>query len=681
MADRPVFGRRQRDRGIVGAPMLSTIKDGRPEHRLGKLSQVVQIVGELAAFVGLLVVFIATQWQPPDPSSLSGLGGLIYIPEVLRDLITFNDPRPVSRGIVVAYTKFDWPIEVLFFAAGAIAIMRRSWILTGLICAFLAFPWGMVGYSFSSAPAVLGLFSVMAFFRIVRLSRRTLFILVPIGAIFGPLLTGVIVSLFSSAFGTPARSVRYDTVQFSQLEHNENKPATERGQDGKPVVRVASLAGLVPGTPEQKAAKAYVMAQELALRGNAAAAAQAAQEAAAGGAIVNPFDKRRLNIVTNFSIANGVAGEEARDEILSRYRSQSTLSRIVLVAGIALCLVGFFADIISTRISQRARRVEQMKFDMRKAELVGKDTSLPSEVIESMAAVDAVAVVEAIARRIRLYRIAAVIFAGLVLFGFYWAYALHLPERADNTAFGAVSLHPDALEFWRTVKLAGSGQVWQFSFIWWLLTSVTSPFSLLFILFITFPLWREFHRIVLYGSVGLALTFMQLQPLELIREPAISASVASFNPTVLQQLGTAAHSPSERPKGGNAHGNETSTVLTEIDRSIAAYTLAQIAYIEGRPADASAFLSLIDGPRVLTSRIANQRVDLMLEWTEAHGYPVSNLAWRPNLSMALTRTVARAFLGISFVFLAILLTLSGLIVVASRRDSRIRSLVEARQQM
>ncbi|QKC82807.1 hypothetical protein [Mesorhizobium sp. NZP2077] len=675
-------------------PRPAPVETGEPsEHarQLGAVSGTILFAGELLAFVGMIVAFLATQWWPADPASLSGLGGSIYIPDLLQKLIAFIDPmpRPHMIGIGVTEIRLTDTIMQVILIAGAVSILRARWVLAGLICGFLAFPWPMIGYHFPSARVVLCLYAFIAVFAILRLPRRALFILIPVGALFGPLIIGVATSVFMQLFGAAAPPrVRYSEVAFAQLQANQGKPATEMAKNGKPVVRVTTLAGFDASSPQQQAAKAYVMAQELALRGDAAGAAQAARDALSGDFGANAFDRQRLATIMDFATAGGASGDAAKDTLLSSYQLHRTLAWAALVVGTLLCLIGPFAEIIATRIARRARRTDkvQRQLEAQRAELAGTSVNgtfgrAQSFGVQSIAAMDAVSVIAAIARRLRLYRLTAMALAGLALVSFYWAYALHLPPAAANGAFDNIALIARAGEFWKAAGLAASANFPLPTLPWTLVGMMTSPLSLFALAVIVLTRFRKYARFVLAGFAVLLL-MVPLQQMAPVATPAQPATASAFGPELRAALLQAAGQPAPAIDGLRTSTPEQAD-LPPIDGSVAAYTLAQIAYVENRPADAGMLLARIVDPGVLMGRINNQRADLMLEWAQANGYPARGLDWTPNLPqpMAETRATGQFFLIAGLALLALLAATAALIAIAGRRLSRISSLVDARRQM
>jgi hypothetical protein len=118
-----------------------------------------------------------------------------------------------------------------------------------------------------------------------------------------------------------------------------------------------------------------------------------------------------------------------------------------------------------------------------------------------------------------------------------------------------------------------------------------------------------------------------------------------------------------------------------IDPSVAAYTLAQIAYLENHPDEASRMLGEIVNPDALPKKADQQRVDIMREWVAARGYPVSPDLWPPQtrVPMRYVRFAARILLGCGLAFAALSLIPLLLSAVAEKRRRRIGRLVEARR--
>jgi hypothetical protein len=120
-----------------------------------------------------------------------------------------------------------------------------------------------------------------------------------------------------------------------------------------------------------------------------------------------------------------------------------------------------------------------------------------------------------------------------------------------------------------------------------------------------------------------------------------------------------------------------------VEPSVAAYTLAQIAYLEDRPAEAGHMLAKITDPGLLTALIHHQRVEVMSDWAAAKGYPLSHEAKAPSyllIPMRFTRHVAHVLFGLGLAVAMLALVPLGLLAIAETRGRRIRALVDERRQ-
>ena len=308
------------------------------------------------------------------------------------------------------------------------------------------------------------------------------------------------------------------------------------------------------------------------------------------------------------------------------------LAVIPLIAGLALL-------IISGIIYVRILRLLELKARLQQAELASRDEIGPAnnhlsavhQTIESSVA-NSKALVETMTRRINSYRTLAWTCGALMLFCLFGAYVLYLPAPGDNTAFSAVSLLPDANDFWKTTNI--------------------------------------FDHLQRPAAVRLPAA-----PFGLYAAPPKSAPTQAFSPALRQQLGEAVSPPA--PASVGSRQTEPAAAPLKIDGSVAAYTLAQIAYIENRPADAARFLPLIVRAAMLNSEVDWQRTNIMLEWTAVHGYPVSSLAVTRPYPIATIRVYVRLLFIGAVVLLMIVVTLVALIFAADKRRERIGAMIES----
>ncbi|MDE8763785.1 hypothetical protein PZB21_32290 [Rhizobium sp. CBK13] len=116
----------------------------------------------------------------------------------------------------------------------------------------------------------------------------------------------------------------------------------------------------------------------------------------------------------------------------------------------------------------------------------------------------------------------------------------------------------------------------------------------------------------------------------------------------------------------------------EIDPSLAAYTLAQIAYLEGNVVDASTFLNQIREVKVLYADVHCERLALMRDWVSANGYTVNAMDWLNVDFPSLVRRLGRWLLMLSIGSLGLAALVTPLVAIALARRRRIEALLEER---
>ncbi len=122
-----------------------------------------------------------------------------------------------------------------------------------------------------------------------------------------------------------------------------------------------------------------------------------------------------------------------------------------------------------------------------------------------------------------------------------------------------------------------------------------------------------------------------------------------------------------------------------ISSSAAAFTLAQLAYLEDRPTDTAAMVGRVVDRTVLDPRgvddlVPSNRLALMREWVHAHGETVPATSSRAYVSISpeATRRVASLSLGASLGLLVLAAVTLYLMIFASRRRNLIGELVDMR---
>jgi len=673
-----IFGGRKSFAGPVdNATFNAASADDPAVGRLNTFSLRVLLTGELIAFAGIMLAFAAVLFWPDNPANLQGLGGRIYIPEGLAAAFDFTDPKMSTVRVLTDLAPISLKNTVIpvILLMGLAAIIRRRWMLTGLFFAFLLFPWTLIGFYFPVRPALLSIFGFILLGRTLPLPRYAILVLVPAAYLFGgPIISTMSTTIDAMLGEQDIPSERYRSVEFADLIRNEGKPAIEqRGYGQKDLVRISTLLGMV-ANPEEKAGHAYVAAQEFALRGELDAATGQLDIAESHGFAHSPFNARRFAVIRAHAIASGAFGNSAQAQLSARYNTHSVIASLVIVIGTALGLIGPFADIISSRIQRRVARIgdAQNRLDQQRAEsyqpsqVSGLGFSAPRENIQSLAAIDGGALIAEISQRTKIYSVVALTFGGLALVCLYGSYAFWLPSPETNTAFARVGLVGATLGL---VDQSDGGL--DLGFIW----DMMFPFSLGGLLLISLVFSRKHSRPILAALLVLV-AMAQIQPFVPIRSSNHEVAASSISPQLRVHLKESAKAGGQTamrtlqpkgairsmqpdpslpafprvrtrltpPKGTAALLAATAApALPQINSSVAAYILAQIAYLEDRPADASQMLSYITQPDILRGYVHKQRAKLMVDWVEAQGYalPDQSLKSRTHMLTGLARKTGR----------------------------------------
>jgi hypothetical protein len=677
--------------------------------RLHGVSQKIRLTAELVAFAGLMLAFLAHLMWPGPPAGLEELEGRIFIPALIAEYLPLDalQARQTTADMTSSEIDMKSAVVPLIALVGLIAIARGRWILAGLISAFWLIPWSFFDHHFLPSPVVVYVYAVAFFFRLFRPSWRLCILLVPLAVLAGSSAIRAIAPPFIAAVTDPDRpKAHYRIVQFSELMKNEQSATRENTERNK-AASVSSFLGvrLEGKGAAERAALAYTVAQEQALRGNAEAAATALKMADDLGFRPEPYNQRRVTAIREYVAATGALGPEAQQLILSEYKVQSATTLAAHIVGIILGLLGPFADVLGTRIGRRARHIAEAreKLDTRRAELDREELSTrlrelkASEPTQSRPAMSGDTFVAAITGRIRSYRIAAGSLTALALISLFSAYYLWLPTVDSNTAFDAVALTGDAARLARQAGIrALPAEGLQ------LLEPLVFPLLLLG-LFASLFLIRKRRPLLLTAFAG-AVLFKLLGTLGLDHRASYEVPVGALSADLrhvleqsvqVQEANLEQATPAETdapPKRDEAPtfrdlrralDAPTPARRTAVEPSVAAYTLAQIAYLEDRPAEAGHMLAKITDPGLLTALIHHQRVEVMSDWAAAKGYPLSHEAKAPSyllIPMRFTRHVAHVLFGLGLAVAMLAFVPLGLLAIAETRGRRIRALVDERRQ-
>jgi hypothetical protein len=675
MPERPVFGTLQVQREHAPGQRVSTPPStpldasafgSAPAPKLGAVSERIRFGGEIIAFFGLLMAFAAALIRPSDPTDLAELGGRIYLPAVLKDAFATIQPlpgvSPVGMTESASHIGLANPAVLLLFLVGVGAVFRERWVLTGLVALFLVFPWGLFGFRLDHGGEMLGILAAVAFFRITKPSRRALAVLVPLTFVIGIMVAIPALRFIDEKLSDifQPTGAEYQTVSFTALMEVDRAEATTANAGTARFLRLSA------SSPAETAAKAYVVAQELALRGDAKGALAAVDEAGVAGFAPNPFDRKRLNAIRRFAIAAGALGDTAKDAVASRDGLPRTIAALLVAIGTVFALFGPFTSTISNRIARRAVRLDkaQSRIDAQYETMArgGSDTSAPeANAIRSIAALDGRAIAAAIGARARFYRTVLVGLAVASMVFMLGAYWLWLPGPADNTAFDLLSLPRQLAGMLGEAGLAKPDERHD------LVSAVTSQLVLVFP-FVAVFLMRKRRPVALVGLVLLAFSVIHIARLAPIRHSFVEVA-----PTVIRAEMIATWQKSV----DNPDDDKTPRVVPGTE---AAYALAQLAYFSGRAADTQAYLGKVRNVEALGGGVHVQKIDLMREWTAAVGFPVvagSAVAEVPA-RMFVTRWISTASLGLGIACAALALVALVAGFFADRRRRRIEDLVTAR---
>ena len=653
------------------------------KERFAETASKLRLGGEIVGFIGLLIAALATILWPSDPASVAALYDKIFVPGVLTSALDFEYPRYAKLAVGEAYKTFAASNYVVpaIMVTGFTAISRRRWVLASLCAAFFAFPWSALGYQFTEASTFLFIFCVLFLIRFYHRGAAGLMRMLPMIAILGPAGFGFGGALLGSVMnGSAGPTVAYSTIQMADLKAQESKPKT--WMDGEPRNIVDTLAGLKVNTPQQIAAKSYVMAQELALRGKPAEAMAALQEAKANGFKASSIDQQRIKAIRDNAAYAGILGDAARANVVDTYQSWHRIAWAVLVVGILLGVMGPLADVLTGGMFKRLDRIRAARAQLAAANAANGNANVANgfgraddqKTVKSISAIEGDAVVEAISRRVTIYLVSAAGLLTVAVLAALFYQRFGLPPTGENTAFDLVAL-AGGLSTAMGVADARS--------------FATGPYFLVPGIILVYFIYAKARALMPYAlAILLAGTvWPQIRSSEFFRDDAPQIAVSAFKPELRKQLqqivATNAQLTLESPKpieGGGPLGLTLAQMPpANISGAVAAYTLAQIAYLGNRPTEAGAYLQQLSPSKDLVPHEHRRRIELMHDWVAAHGVPAERQAWQiSNVSgqrnitaLAFWLSLAAAGLGLGVLALA---------YIANGRRSRIEDLVEQRRR-
>ena len=605
-------------------PPFQVAPDGGTEH-LSENARILALSGEVLAVVGLLVALIASIVQALKP--LATTMSQIYIPDVLWPAIAFTSPDADrhSQFLMPMAATLAWPALLVF---GVFGVIRGRWVVVALCAAIMAFPWSVFGVLLPSSTVMLVILGCAVGLKLYRPSGVRLVIVLIIGLVAGPLIVGLLTSMLMAILqpGGDAKQM-YRVVDFMDLQANGGLPQTGTDEFGRKIVRVTTLEGLSARTQREQGARAFVQAQERTMRGDVAGVIAALDIVESSVYVLNTFERDRLQVARNFATSMGGYGEAARVTF------ETTVSRALLVdnlsfyPAVALGLLGPLGDIVGNRINRRRQRIEAAQKtlaeqrDVRPREVAAERGFGRRETgagIQSIAAIDGEATIDAIDKRLAFYWNSALILTVTAVFCVGAGLMLWLPPAASNTAFQQIALTSDGARWARTAGL----------------TVIDGPVSLDTVITIGFipgliiiGLGLTFFRRLATSIGGLALAiilFWQVQSFFFVDHAKFELAPSAITGNQRAELERSAALPTIAEQGKLPQRfDEGAGERGMLQPPHAAYVLAQLDYLEGRPQDIGKRLLVVAANQdALTVLAHEQRFDLMREWAGANGHPV-----------------------------------------------------------
>ena len=711
--------------------------------RLKGVSQNIRLIGELIAFLGIMVAFFALAHWPDNPQSLQGLKGTIYFPASLATELNFSEVRINSLVLLtdlmpISMKNAAIPVLALL---GLSAILRRRWVLTGLLFAVLLFPWPLIGYHFPVRSVFLATFALILAIRILPIHFYLRLALIPLAIFFYKPVLSTTASSFASILGlkdTPTQD--YRSLRFSKLQPNQ--PTETKSSNRSTTEPMTTFLGSLDN-PSDKAGYAYAQAQEHAFRGQMDAAVKLLDEAKHHNLAQSPFTQRRFEIIRNHAIASGLNGPAEQDSIISSHQTQTLISSFIVGTGILLGLMGPFAGIISSRIQRRTARITEAYTQLKQQ----SRSIIPSAAAtKANSAANATSsnrtsdpdsgndIVTKASKRANLYSLSACILAGLSCLAAYSSVLFWLPSAGSNAAFDKVSLVGNVKTMVEQSGNLVSSNGIDPGFMW----SGTIPLymPIISILLLSLIVFRSHAKPILAGML-LIFVAAQIYPLIPNRSSMFEIAASSISTEVRSQLrgdrqpasdgvlkpqvpthpalinmgtgkvtkieisdeqrdpslrsfsiiGSQKADPLTNPKGPKNKASflqdKTVPVLKREDfltfeKLNATYALAQIAYVENKPEQASEWLTFLVQNGMPQSLVHLRKIALMIDWVEARGHPLPDHKSKPRIQ-ALT-DVPR-FIAQIFYWLSVAIGLSACVTlilgfVANQNLRKINALVQ-----
>ncbi|PDT12913.1 hypothetical protein [Rhizobium sp. M1] len=699
MADASAFGRRiaGTDSSAPASIPGKIDQTCEEEHAgLGRQSNLLSLLAQGSAFIAFMLLFAAACARPSDPTDLRILDGSIYVLDGFTNALGLSGVKSTNSSVQTGLWTLPYLsqyVSAILVLATAGTIIKGRWFFTGLAVVFFLIRWGMFGRAELLAPFGFALFAFIALVFHAPLSRPAIIAIIAVGIPGTPIVGGLMYDLPRHFSARPTYE-KYRVIRPSDLPANVYQAAADANRDHR---------AQPDGNDGNEKIVPYFLAQAAAFRGNSAAAAAALDKLETSGFLLNNFDQTRFQAIRNFALASGGFGPQAREKFLADNAAQSQKAYLLLSAALIFAIAAPLTNGLGWWVARRSRRVLSIERELqqRRANLQGavkraagvfgsrsaNKLPKPSSIANGEHAIDAIA---SRARGYFLLILGLLAFAGLSAFGAYWIW---LPEAADNTAFHFVALAGSTADYAQQngVTVRAGADDWTAGPI--LLNWLKYPICLAAIVLATRRL-RYLGALTTMAFVA----FFTIDDFRFAQHSLREALPQQFSQGLRSKLDLAAG----RPNGGlialpqpvtdsvggldvNLRGSIAAESKSpspvppmEIDASLAAYTLAQIAYLEGNVVDTAKFLNQVSEMKVLYAGVHGERLALMRDWVSANGYTANAMDWLNADFPSLVRRLGRWLLALSIGSLGLAMLVTPLVAIAVARRRRIEALLEER---
>lgn len=683
MMRRESFGRRQG----TGSAAFSHAQPHRPNDRaaiddgdrtirhLDQNTARLRLAGQIVACLGILLTFAAAINWPVHPLSTTLVDNRIYVPLSLASEIESLGLEASTREMFDGRSAM---ISSLYLAILIplcwVSIFRRHWIVVAMITAILMFPWEYFGFPVPYRPIQLTCLAVLVPLRLMRFTKW-----MKVLVIIAALVSGIPVLKFATSLtrqiapNFDEKYVPYNVLSASRLARDAEKMQQWR--------ILTSPTQNANETPEKTSARAFALAQERYKQSDAIGVHATLARLDRLDQPLNLFERHRIATMREFSAFDGAMGPAAQLRASRSYASRSTLAWFAMILGGLAALLGPFSQILHASIRKRTRRIKTVQKELDAATqsnnvaaryaASNSNDGGSEQGVKSIAALDARGTVEILQNRFRRHAVAAGSLLGLAALAWGAKLMFGLPPVDQNSAFETIALL-DGVARYGTASGYFPGKDYGHTATFSLMHFL-SPFVFLAAIFLFFLRKSKIPALV---ALLIGVIFNQAGPYLITPDPIYQAPAAALNDSHRRSLAKRTRPASKsgsstrpaKPRGVNIRDT-----VAFVARDHAAFTLAQIAYVENDPVKAAVFLNRIRHYNSFRPPYAKRRLIIMREWVTARGQAISQDTWTTMTSIPPATARKMALIAETIAIGALICSLL-LIVLAGLVDRRIRRL-------